>query len=207
MSCAFAWLILVLSHTALAGKGENRLVRLKEGESFTISCNPSIKKQESLILRARLDKDETQVLNLDLKTKTFTTIPVLKHRLNYTENGDPNNLLITISNLTVEDTKIYWCEYIHFDNVSGNILMTDDGESVLLVVDGTCSAAATDQCDATKASSLCWYLLFGLASIFCTLLLIGLIVYICPKARRAKKTVSPTRTNDVYEDMRATIRR
>ncbi|XP_062339260.1 uncharacterized protein LOC134037756 isoform X2 [Osmerus eperlanus] len=201
MSCAFAWLILVLSHTALAGKGENRLVRLKEGESFTISCNPSIKPQESLILRARLDKNETQVLNLDLNTKTFTTIPVLKHRLSYTENGDSYNLLITISNLTVEDTKIYWCEYSLFDR--GNILMTDGGESVLLVVD------ATDQCDATKASSLSTYLLFGLASIFCTLLLIGLIVYICPKkkARRAKKRVSPTRTNDVYEDMRATIRR
>ena len=113
----------------------NRLVRLKEGASFTISCNPT-EKQESLNLLGRLDKDETQVLHLDLKTRTSKSR--LEDRLKYTENGDPYKLLITISNLTVEDTKVYRCEYSRFDPAAGNVLKTEGKESVLLVVDGTC---------------------------------------------------------------------
>ena len=132
---------MCLNCISLSPKGVNRLVRLKAGESFTISCNPMVKPQESLILHARLDKNDTDVLFLDLNKKTLIARSALTHRLKYTENGDRHTLLITISNLTVEDTNIYWCEYSRFDPNDGNVLITDGGESVLLVVDSTCPAA------------------------------------------------------------------
>lgn len=100
------------------------------GESINITCRISDPQQSLLSLRRGLRRNE--VLSTSKFNSDRTTISTeVKNRLEV--SGHFPSLNLVISNLTMEDTGPYWCEYSEV----GNTLFTKDGDgAVLLVVRG-----------------------------------------------------------------------
>nr|XP_040047163.1 cell surface A33 antigen-like [Gasterosteus aculeatus aculeatus] len=153
------------------------------GGNVTIGCRPPEEGQTSLSLR----KSEAQILNVHGKSRKETIASEFSGRLQLT--GEFPDIDIIIKNLTSDDTGAYWCEY--------DTEMLGNG-SVLLVVTDTMRCEEPNDNLTLVSLLICGAVLL--------LLILGFLIWIIRKMCTPRK---PQRVpgNDVYEDMRATIRR
>lgn len=99
------------------------------GESFTIHCRTAVSEQNLLSLKRGLHRNEVLATGTDISAAIISK--EMEGRLNVTGVFPSLDLLIT--NLTMEDTGPYWCEYTAYDKT----METKEGNgAVLLVVNG-----------------------------------------------------------------------
>ncbi|KAM9345973.1 uncharacterized protein ABDE67_012574 [Symphorus nematophorus] len=189
--------ILCLSCTALSGPESSGVVWRNIGGTVTIQCR-SDSDQELLNLKKGLSQDGifVQESNTEVRTiaKDFTG------RLQF--NGVFPNIDIFIKNLTTGDTGPYWCSYSKFDMKTEKIVDKDSEGSLLLVV-----TDSVKQCDPSNKNLVLVSVVISAAVLLG--IIMGFLIWIILKTRTLRSTVKPKRvtTNDVYEDMRGTIRR
>ncbi|KAF7654247.1 hypothetical protein LDENG_00072440 [Lucifuga dentata] len=196
--------ILGLSCIALSGPERNGVVRRDAGGSITIQCRHSDPDQECLSLQRGLTGDE----NIFFKTKQKPHTIMIEFKNRYELKGDVPTVDILFKNLTSEDTGVYWCVFKKSDMSTSRYVDTKGDGSVLLVV-----TDAVQRCESSSKDLLSkdLVLLSVVISAFVLLLSICIIfsIWIKTKYRDLQTTKKPRRvpTNDVYEDMRGTIRR
>ncbi|KAM9843896.1 uncharacterized protein ACBR49_013013 isoform 2-T2 [Aulostomus maculatus] len=184
-----------LFYTTL-GKNENSTVVWRDvGGFITIQCRTSEPGQILMELEKGLN-GEFDVVVKD-KSKEPTVAKEFKGRLQL--HGVFPYLDIVITNLTSDDTGLYWCIYKGFDAVSSSSKDTKGTGSVLLVV--------TDpQCEQPNRSII--LVTVVISAMVLTVILVVFLVWSIYKTKKFKATMKPRRipNNDVYEDMRGTIR-
>ncbi|CAL8272235.1 unnamed protein product [Lota lota] len=173
----------------------------KPGESITIHCS-STTKQESLYLYHSIN-NKVIILHWNLgDTKTIDEQWRPRVKTEKPNKTGTTELLITIANLTAQDTGFYLCEYT--DLKKPCIVKTRGAGSVLLVVH---DAVAEKECDLTFPMIL--------VGVLCIVILLLLSVLVSMWIVRKMKTMHVTavrrphraKPSDVYEDMRSTCRR
>nr|XP_004558467.2 uncharacterized protein LOC101486811 isoform X1 [Maylandia zebra] len=204
--CLFI-LILCLYGTArtAAGKAETdgyEVIRIKVGKQVTIQCK-SASNQEMLYLKRGLNEEEDIFYLTDLKKSTINQ--KFTDRLQF--HGQVPNVDILLKNLTLDDTGPYWCVYKMTSNYE--LKASRGNGSVLLVVTESGPAPSPrpvctgqSQGDLVLVSVvICAAVLIVVLTVF----LIWIIIKTKPLRSTVKKRQVPV--NDVYEDMRGTIRR
>ncbi|CAL8272230.1 unnamed protein product [Lota lota] len=153
----------------------------KPGESITIHCS-STTKQESLYLYHPINNEviilhwnlgDTEIINERWRPRVKTEKP---------NKTGPTELLITIANLTAQDTGFYLCEYMDFKKPC--IVKTRGAGSVLLVVH---DADAEKECDLTFPMIL--------VGVLCIVILLLLSVLVSMWIVRKMKTMHVTAVN------------
>ncbi|KAM7386759.1 hypothetical protein PAMA_009400 [Pampus argenteus] len=200
LSMSSVWHIanFCLFFTALCGAVRSSGVEWRNvGEHVTIQCKCQ-SEQDSLFLKKGLKEEILYIIsNRSTKSTEF------KHRLQL--NGSLNNTDILITNLTLNDTGLYWCEYKRFDKGTTTYKSTIDSGSVLLVVTDKNHQYTKQQC----AQNNTLVLTFTVVSSAVLLVIICvLFIYIIYKTKILAnfKKMEHVATSDVYEDMRATVR-
>ncbi|XP_068574784.1 uncharacterized protein [Cebidichthys violaceus] len=194
--------ILCLSCTALSGSGSSGVVWRDFGEAITIQCRSPDKSQDSLSLKKGLSEKLDHVLYKDGKSEKTTTATEFSNRVQL--NGVFPNLDILIKNLTASDTGPYWCMYMKFDEKSFNKIEVKGNGSLLLVV-----TDSTHQCDQSNNNNNNLILMsVGICAATLLGIIICFLIWIILKTKK-RTTKKPQRVanNEVYEDMRGTIRR
>ncbi|XP_036004590.1 uncharacterized protein LOC105933020 [Fundulus heteroclitus] len=176
------------------------------GQYITIQCRITTR-QDSLNLKKGINK-ETVIVTIDGATKKETVVAEMRERVQIHEKFP--NVDILIKNLSRSDTGPYWCEYTGTDETMYTQQTTTGDGSVLLVVPGDSQAAAPTkppkECDPSRLSMAVVYIVIAVAVLF--IIMIFFIVWIMRKNKTSDNMVKPRRMeNDVYEDMRGTIRR
>ncbi|XP_053194617.1 uncharacterized protein si:rp71-81e14.2 isoform X2 [Scomber japonicus] len=187
---------LCLFFTALNAK-ETHVAFKDVGEQITIQCRSS-KPDRSLSLMKGLH-EESQILHRASNGKN-TIAAHFENRLEV--NGEMPNTDILIKNLTSEDTGPYWCVYKSFAK-SMSEEKRGTGSMLLVVRD------STQPCELTNKS-----LILGSVVISGAVLLLIILAFFMWYIFKSKnsRTSSPSKkprhatTNDVYEDMRGTLR-
>ncbi|XP_037647532.1 uncharacterized protein LOC119501306 isoform X2 [Sebastes umbrosus] len=191
--------ILCLSGTALSRPVSSGVVWKDLGGSITIQCRPPGPGQEYLSLRKGLS-EELEVFYRDGASIKNNVVDEFGDRLQ--SHGVFPNMDILIKNLTSDDTGPYWCLYKKFDPLTAVSVNMKGNGSVLLVV-----RDKLQQCDNQSGDQLilvslviCSAVLFGITIVFLIWIVRKTKTYTTKKPRRVPN-------NEVYEDMRGTIRR
>ncbi|KAM7372094.1 hypothetical protein PAMP_009289 [Pampus punctatissimus] len=185
---------------ALSGAVRSSGVEWKKvGEQVTIQCKCQ-SDQEYLFLKKGLEEDQV----LFTTNKKHTISPQFADRLQL--NGQILNLDILITNLTLNDTGLYWCEYKRFDMLTKTTKSTKDTGSVLLVVTDETHQYTKQQCDLTNNTLVLAFT--AVCSTALLMIIFALFIYIIYKIKTLPKSKKRQHvpTNDVYEDMRGTFR-
>ncbi|XP_038555182.1 uncharacterized protein LOC119888599 isoform X2 [Micropterus salmoides] len=203
--------ILCLSCTALSDPAfvsihveSSGVVWGDTGGAVTIQCRlpKSQLNQEVLILKKGLS-EKNEVLHIDGDSGKNTTATKFQGRLQL--NGVFPNMDILIKNLTSDDTGPYWCKYKRFDQGTAALVTTEGNGSVLLVV--TVKTDTSQQCEPSNKNMVL------VAVVISTAVLLGIMIFLLTwtilKVKTRCNSVKPRHvaTNDVYEDMRGTLRR
>ncbi|XP_075994923.1 uncharacterized protein LOC142989333 [Genypterus blacodes] len=194
---------LLVCSSALSGVGNNGVVQGHFGGSVTIQCRHPDQRQDFLYLVRGVSEDD-QVL---VKNKKHNSSIKAEFKKRTQVNGDVPNVDIFITNLTVEDTGAYWCIYQKF-TPSMDFPKTKGSGSVLLVVAGPQCDKST-QADQSQRSYDLALVLIAIFVIVLFIICMVVIIWLKRKISSVRGAKEPRRlpTNDVYEDMRATIRR
>ncbi|XP_074512955.1 uncharacterized protein LOC141781252 isoform X2 [Sebastes fasciatus] len=191
--------ILCLSCSALSRPVSSGVVWRDLGGSITIQCRPPGTDQEYLSLKKGLS-EELEVFYRDGASKKNNVADEFVDRLQI--HGVFPNMDILIKNLTSDDTGPYWCLYKKFDPTTHQRVNSVGNGSVLLVV-----RDKLQQCDDQSGDQLilvslviCSAVLFGIIIVFLIWIVRKTKTYTTKKPRRVPN-------NEVYEDMRGTIRR
>ncbi|KAF3846445.1 hypothetical protein F7725_003523 [Dissostichus mawsoni] len=159
------------------------------------------KKQDSLALKKGLYM-KSDVFNRHGKSEKVTIAKDFQDRLQF--NGLFPNMDILIKNVTSKDTDTYWCVY---KKVEVSSPVTENGEgSILLVVTEPQTDSSVPQCDQSNNNLILVLVVIGAAVLLG--IIICFLVWIFRKTKSLRSAKKPRRvaTNDVYEDMRGTIR-
>ncbi|KAK2893920.1 uncharacterized protein [Channa argus] len=194
--------LLCLLFTALSAPENSGVIKKHLGEYITIQCKCSETDQTSLQLRKGLNK-EVQVLYHDGKTQKDTIAKEFQTRLQV--HAEFPKVDILIKNLTSDDTGPYFCLYEKYDTVSPDMKMTEGSGSVLLVVEGDRQKEISG-CNPQKDMLVMVSVVISAAVLI--FIIMGVLFWII-KNKTTKSTKKPRSqaTNDVYEDMRGTLRR
>ncbi|XP_023204347.1 uncharacterized protein LOC111611582 [Xiphophorus maculatus] len=197
--------ILCLCYTA-----EMKGVEWREvGQSITIQCRVG-SDQDHLSLKMGLN--ETEIVGIN-KSKKEIILEGMKERVQ--TDGKFPNFDILIKNLRENDTGPYWCTYSKTgDLIHQYSISTTKGEgSVLLVVtekkkEPSPSTDPQRNCEGADMNMV----LVGITVAFGVLLImmLGFVLFVMHKTKSSDNAVKPRRVatgNDVYEDMRGTLRR
>ncbi|CAI5675231.1 unnamed protein product [Oreochromis niloticus] len=190
-------LILCLYGTARTAADGHGVVRINVGKQITIQCK-SASNQDMLYLKKGLNEEE-DIYFTDSNKSTINQ--KFTDRLQF--HGKLPNVDILIKNLTLDDTGPYWCVYKSTDQ-KYELKTTKGSGSVLLVV----TADQRSECLEQSQSDLVLVTVVICAAVLIVVLTVFLI-WIILKTRPLRSTVKkrPVPVNDVYEDMRGTIRR
>ncbi|KAM8824123.1 uncharacterized protein ACB058_020464 [Synchiropus picturatus] len=182
------------------------------GGSATIRCRISSPKEETLKLLKGLMKENVTVYKSS-QSHLFGCSTDLQNRLTIT--GVFPNHDIHISNLRLSDTSVYWCTYRTFDSIKQDFRVTEANSVTLLVVparptestglvvpSGSAAPVPTDHCHFLVLVAV------GISSaVLITILLLLLACIIKKKLLKRVMAVPRCSAADVYEEMRATVRR
>uniref|UniRef100_UPI0037E7145B uncharacterized protein n=1 Tax=Semicossyphus pulcher TaxID=241346 RepID=UPI0037E7145B len=191
--------IFYLCSTALTGSGSNGVVRKDFKGSITIQCRFTEGDPDNLTVKKGLSEDQVLYREKDSEKNTITA----EFRSRLQVYGKFPNLDILIKNLSSEDTGPYWCTYETFNKKTKQPEIKIGTGSVLLVV---ADADTEKKCEDSNKS------LVLVSVVITAVVLLTIIVTFCIwilKTKNLRTTAKPRRVanNDVYEDMRGTIRR
>ncbi|XP_043957073.1 uncharacterized protein LOC122822452 [Gambusia affinis] len=195
--------ILCLCYTA-----EMKGVVWKEvGQSITIQCRIG-SVQDHLNLKMGLI--ETEIVSINREPKKEIIHQGMKERVQ--THGSFPNYDILIKNLRENDTGPYWCAYSKTEDYS--FITTKGDGSVLLVVTEkrkqTPSPSTPPQRNCEGADTNMVLLVVGIFVGVLLIMMLGFVLFITRKTKSSNNAVKPRRVatgNDVYEDMRGTLRR
>ncbi|XP_069569627.1 uncharacterized protein [Brachyistius frenatus] len=197
--------ILCLYCSALTDTEVKGLVWRNVGEAFTIQCRTD-GEQESLCLRMGLNEQFEVFFRNKLSVKD-TVAQKFTGRLE--SNGVFPNMDIFIKNLSLTDTGPYWCGYSMYDKKTHEQKVINGEGSMLLVVTDNrhANTNTVNGCDSSH-QNLVLMSVVSSAAVLLGIIIIFLI-WIIHKMKVFRTTVKPRRvaTNEVYEDMRGTMRR
>ncbi|XP_020341708.1 uncharacterized protein LOC116374879 isoform X2 [Oncorhynchus kisutch] len=106
---------------------------VKTGEKVTMMCSTTLKDQDGMYLYVGLDRDR-EVLYYYQRDSKLT--PRKRYWDRVKTEGPMDQLTITISNLTTEDTGVYWCVYTKFNEATYENYINQGRGSTLVVVNG-----------------------------------------------------------------------
>ncbi|XP_072298316.1 uncharacterized protein [Eucyclogobius newberryi] len=172
------------------------------GESITIKCECKESPEEAIQIKVTKGPEK----NADIFSKTKFSKEVMAYPDRTQIYGKFPNFQILLKHLTTNDTGVYWCDYKQENNdVAGE-------GSLLLVVrvhspGGDKSTVSPPTCDLANKN-----LVVTLVSISSAVLIAFFIVLLLFAIRKVKfchgeYKPRPIPHNEVYEDMRGTIRR
>ncbi|KAG7459544.1 hypothetical protein MATL_G00211730 [Megalops atlanticus] len=190
----FVFLLVSLSTWAEENRSM-RFLQLKPGEEFTVVCSTTLQDQEGLYLYHSLP-DKKSVLYLDRDTKKLTKDSRFEHRLN--TKGQLENFIVTINNLTEDDSGLYWCLYNKFENhdmktVQGDgqftMLYVTVGPSPPTLMEGTPAASPewVGQAEGAHISSTLVMVIALTAGSVLLLCIVILLVWGAPRVKRLYK--------------------
>ncbi|XP_029480231.2 uncharacterized protein LOC115103539 isoform X1 [Oncorhynchus nerka] len=107
------------------------IVWVKTGEKFTMKCSTTLKDQDGMYLYVGLDRDR-EVLYYHQRDSKLTPRKGYWNRVK--TEGPVDQLTITISNLTIEDTGVYCCVYTTFNEATYENDINQGNVSTLVVV-------------------------------------------------------------------------
>ncbi|XP_018527208.1 uncharacterized protein LOC108880233 [Lates calcarifer] len=212
--------ILCLSCTAQGDPGNGGVVWSEVGQAITIQCQSSETLQDSLTLTKGLN-EEVEAVFVDRTTQNFKIADPFKGRLQL--NNRFPTVDIRIKNLTSNDTGPYWCVYKRFDTQSAQIITSKGQGSVLLVVTDAASAALSPRphnsnepallpgdnegCESPNQNLVLVCVVISAAVLLGIILCILALILVKTKILRTREKPRRVTNNDVYEDMRGTLRR
>ncbi|XP_022608294.1 uncharacterized protein LOC111227156 [Seriola dumerili] len=210
-----AWIklltILCLTCTVLSDQGRDGVVWRKPGEDITIQCRTS-QRATSVFL----NKGLSQEVQIFYKNQDSNKDNIAKEVTNrFQLNGAFPNMDFLIKNLTSADTGPYWCIFKRFEFKSASTKVLESNGSVLLVVTDERSAfanpspspgTAKQECEKVHVNLVLVCVVVSVAVLLCFIVIA--LTWIFIKTKKLHSTVKPTRvtTNDVYEEMRGTLR-
>lgn len=194
----------------------DKVVWRNTGESITIQCRCQYEVY-SISLKKGLTKDEDIFYKTKKSDKNSFAYP---SRSSVYENFPSFDIII--KNVTKNDTGVYWCMYSKYNQTIRRTETVEGDGSVLLVVTdpinkaGKSTAADIAMVDKSASDEQCIQshqsLVMTSVVISATLLIIFFVVLLLLVLRKVrhlkvKNKPRPAPSNDVYEDMRGTIRR
>ncbi|XP_036069176.1 uncharacterized protein si:ch211-188c18.1 isoform X2 [Oryzias melastigma] len=188
------WLTFAAVLCLLSAAEGNNIVWKKVGEDVTIACRTS-QEQNHMFLKRGLH-EETVLFYADKNSTTSKIEPANKIQT----RGKFPNITFTIKNLTSTDIGPHWCLFTHYDK---NFKGTTDKKygSILLVI-------KEDDFKVDCSPNTPMYLIAIVVSATVLITLVFTIILTrFVKLKGLKNQTQRRPTNDVYEDMRATIRR
>ncbi|XP_041851652.1 uncharacterized protein si:ch211-188c18.1 [Melanotaenia boesemani] len=195
--------LLGLYFTGLNDAEKKGVVWKQVGEDITIQCRGS-NDYEFLSLFQGLNK--TVRLLFTEKSKKVLFGEEIKERSQ--TNGDFPNVDILIKNLTLNDIGPYYCEYKKIGEKGNQKIINGQG-SVLLVVTGEPHQGNKQECGPSDQSLVIVSVV--IAGTVLLVIVAALFIWITLKFQtRSKSATRKSKhnvTNDVYEDMRGTLRR
>ncbi|XP_063326685.1 T-cell antigen CD7-like isoform X2 [Pelmatolapia mariae] len=199
--CLFI-LILCLYGTAKTAADGHGVERRNVGKQVTIQCR-SASNQDMLYLKKGLNEEEDIYFtdsNKDTINQRFTD------RLQF--HGKLPNVDILIKNLTLNDTGPYWCVYKSTDQKYELKTSRGSGSVLLVVTESGSAAGQRSVCPEQSQGDLVLVSVVICAAVLIVVLTVFLI-WIILKTKPLRSTVKKRQVpvNDVYEDMRGTIRR
>ncbi|XP_042159273.1 uncharacterized protein LOC112264167 isoform X2 [Oncorhynchus tshawytscha] len=131
MSLLRSLLLIYFSFNELTTAAD--ILWVKTGEKFTMKCSTTLKDQEGMYLYVGLDRDR-EVLYYYQHDSKLT--PRKRYWDRVKTEGPVDQLTITVSNLTIEDTGVYWCVYTKFNKATYENDINQGRGSTLVVVNG-----------------------------------------------------------------------
>ncbi|XP_029594699.1 uncharacterized protein LOC115178051 isoform X2 [Salmo trutta] len=128
MSLLKCLLLFYFSFNELTTAAE-AILWVKTGEKFTMKCSTTLKDQDGMYLYVGLDREVLYYYQRDSK---------LTPRKGYWDRvkteGPVDQLTIIVSNLTIQDTGVYWCVYTKFNETTSENDINQGRDSTLVVV-------------------------------------------------------------------------
>ncbi|XP_029537797.1 uncharacterized protein LOC115142455 isoform X2 [Oncorhynchus nerka] len=130
MSLLRSLLLFYFSFNELTTAAE-AILWVKTGEKFTMKCSTTLKDQEGMYLYVGLDRDREVLYYYQRDSKLS---PRKRYWDRVKTEGPVDQLTITVSNLTIEDTGVYWCVYTKFNETTYENDINQGRGSTLVVV-------------------------------------------------------------------------
>ncbi|XP_018617247.1 uncharacterized protein LOC108939998 [Scleropages formosus] len=189
--------LLLTSCSAWATDGKSRILKIKEGASFTVRCISSEQGLMSMDLLQRLE-EETHVLHFYEKTRKVRLAKNYEGRVK--EKGEMTKLSITLINATADDSGIYSCVYNKVNAGTQDIEKFPGMEDTLVVVMGgvnTCPPA--DHTLMTPSLLIASAISGGSVFLLCVAVL---LICLVPRVKKFCARKSHRKAPDlIYEDM------
>ncbi|XP_052346340.1 uncharacterized protein LOC118364832 isoform X2 [Oncorhynchus keta] len=132
MEMLLHWCLLSIGFSLSTSTTETEAILwVKTGEKFTMKCSTTLKDQDGMYLYVGLDRDR-EVLYYHQHDSKLTTRIGYWNRVK--TEGPVDQLTITVSNLTIEDTGVYWCVYTNVNKSTFNNCIIQGKGSTLVVV-------------------------------------------------------------------------
>lgn len=171
------------------------------GASITIQCRSPLKDNFILSVKKGINQ------NVDIVASNSDDNNIAQgYKERVQLNGGFPNLDILLKNLTSADTAPYWCIYSRFDQESTQLQTHRSTGSVLLVVTEKPDVESVKQCESSDKSLILVCVVISAAVLLG--IFVGVFIFVIHKTKTLRTTETPMRvaTNDVYEDMRGTLR-
>nr|XP_046270881.1 uncharacterized protein LOC124073031 isoform X2 [Scatophagus argus] len=200
------WLKLITIFCLSCGSESGGVVYRNIGESLTIQCRSNETDEEFLHLKRGLNEDDVLVKEHNLEPKAISKEFTGRLQL----NGKFPNIDILIKNVTLQDLGPFWCMYSKFVKKTSEYKMNKRSGSVLLVVTDTTDTTSTTVKGHGKCETGHNDLILG-SIVISAVVLLGVVmiffIWIIKKSLRSTAKPRSVPTNDVYEDMRGTLKR
>ncbi|XP_029545125.1 uncharacterized protein LOC115147187 [Salmo trutta] len=132
MSLLRSFLLFYFSFNKLTTAAE-AILWVKTGEKFTMKCSTTLKDQDGMYLYVGLDRDREVLYYYQRDSKLTPRRPYWDR---VKTEGPVDQLTITVSNLTIEDTGVYWCVYTKFNGTTyENYINQGRGSNLVVVKD------------------------------------------------------------------------
>ncbi|XP_055763081.1 uncharacterized protein LOC129839577 [Salvelinus fontinalis] len=132
MEMLLHWCLLLIGFSlSTSTTAAEAILWVKTGEKFTMKCSTTLKDQDGIYLYVGLDRD-MQVLYYHQRDSKLSPREGYWDRVK--TEGPVDQLTITISNLTIEDTGVYWCIYTKFNETTYENDINQGRGSTLVVV-------------------------------------------------------------------------
>ncbi|XP_029480230.2 uncharacterized protein LOC115103538 isoform X2 [Oncorhynchus nerka] len=173
---------------------------VKTGEKFTMKCSTTLKDQDGMYLYVGLDRDR-EVLFYHQRDSKLTLRKGYWDRVK--TEGPVDQLTITVSNLTIEDTGVYWCVYTNVNKSTFNNFIIQGKGSTLVVVNAT-AVTLTPFHPANEKPCPSGVVNIIIISILTILLCVIFLIWVAPLVKRCRNQGGSTPQvipDSVYEDM------